>query len=502
MQEEGNIYAVIATASEYRNMSLPCLPQAVTDGEKMHTALLDVLHIPGDNIRVLGDEGTVTLQNFARALGEYRGMVGERDTLLFYFSGHGQECSLVLSDGAVNLASILQYMEKLKVGRAVFILDACYAGSLHPEHLDGQFLKTEDFDTAMRHGIAVLASSAADERSWTDPSEGSIFTSMLLLAMSERHLDRNGRLALTDLAEETRFLMDAYAEDHPDRKQTLIFRTSVETDVQFQIEHFLPYIPKIIQFESDTCYVARVKPLSTGSLKRLAVMVIPKTTYRSLADVPGLVYELLPLVRGAEVYRSEESELLHSGEKAAAVWFYFARDDDDLSMDRYYSIAVWAATPDLRRRYYRINSATKVVGDICVSENASYQLLRDMQKVTVSGEDMAECVRKWEGKFLSLSGRFQEAWQETENRQLSYPDLQSELVSWTRDVQQLFYEISDAEVPPVDLRSVYDRVAFLAGWLSDIADVLLKPDTPDTRWRIRYFVRRYRQELDVHYPHR
>lgn len=202
MKSEENIYAVVATPSDYRGLSLPDLPQAVADGEKMQKALRDVLHIPEDNIRLVGESGHVTRQNFAHALAEYRGMVSEKNTLILYFSGHGLPDSLVLSDGAIGLAGILLFMEKLAVGRSVLILDCCYAGSLHPHNEAEQLLASEGFDEAVHKGVSILASSAADERSWADAGGGSIFTAMLISAMGSRHLVRKGCLGLTDIAED------------------------------------------------------------------------------------------------------------------------------------------------------------------------------------------------------------------------------------------------------------------------------------------------------------
>ena len=97
-----------------------------------------------------------------------------------------------------------------------------------------------------------------------------------------------------------------------------------------------------------------------------------------------------------------------------------------------------------------------------------------------------------------FNDRFQEAWQEAENHQLSYAELQETLRPWTEDVQGLFEEITDAEIPPIDLRPAYDQIVRLTGWLVDITLMLQTPDNPDTRWMIRTLVRRYQQDCTLH----
>ena len=53
--------------------------------------------VPAENLRILGENGCVTAADAAIALKEFARMLGNSDTLFFYFSGHGSSGSLINS---------------------------------------------------------------------------------------------------------------------------------------------------------------------------------------------------------------------------------------------------------------------------------------------------------------------------------------------------------------------------------------------------------------------
>lgn len=141
----------------------------------------------------------------------------EDDLMLFYFSGHGAcqdgEAYLIPADAsatdlfvdtAIPLHRIKQIMRDSAKARAkVIIVDACHIGvRLSPRSLTNE---TEDFMKSVfesAEGLAVLAASAQDERSWEDPEkQHGIFTYYLLDGL-RGSADRNAdaQVTLNELA--------------------------------------------------------------------------------------------------------------------------------------------------------------------------------------------------------------------------------------------------------------------------------------------------------------
>lgn len=154
--------------------------------------------------RLEDEEGTG--ENVTARLGELSKSVGKvGGTLLFYYTGHGSPGSLYLQDGSTDIADIRDAIEgNLETGdvldRFVFIIDACFSGSLL-DPMNVMQMSHEMKNTLMVQSVMdalapkkgrdnywkklfVFASSKADETSlagW----DGSVFTNALVKGFTE-----------------------------------------------------------------------------------------------------------------------------------------------------------------------------------------------------------------------------------------------------------------------------------------------------------------------------
>ena len=186
MNKEPKKYGLLIGVERYENEELKSLPAAVRDLALMKSALTDGLKFDADDIRVLGESGVVPARSFARALSEFEGLISEEDTFVLYFSGHGTAEGLCFSDSIVNLQSIVDFVEQLRAKNKIVILDCCYAGNIQ---LSGRgTLSFEEIVSVFAgRGIAVMASSAADEKSWlSENKDASIYTKIAAAAISSR----------------------------------------------------------------------------------------------------------------------------------------------------------------------------------------------------------------------------------------------------------------------------------------------------------------------------
>ena len=111
MSKTPGTYALLAAVGNYNQESeFPNLDSSQHDLDIMTQALTRGLKIDTDNVRRLGEDGTVTAMSFARSIAEFNTMLAEIDTFIFYFSGHGQNGELVFSDNGITIRSTSQLL--------------------------------------------------------------------------------------------------------------------------------------------------------------------------------------------------------------------------------------------------------------------------------------------------------------------------------------------------------------------------------------------------------
>lgn len=210
--------ALVVGVNQYQSYPetppLPSLTYAQSDAGKMTKALQDPRFWRLERLRLLvGEAASKTaleaeLRDLARR-------VGERDTLLFYYSGHGQPNSL-------GQASVMPYDAKLtdeetwlpleriqqiiegglgSRGRYLMLVDACFSGQSLPGTRSFEIPGIKALprvEIPRLTGVgALLAASSDIELSWEDSEmEGGVFTAYLLEALNGS-ADRNGDGSIT-----------------------------------------------------------------------------------------------------------------------------------------------------------------------------------------------------------------------------------------------------------------------------------------------------------------
>ena len=122
-KKEPRKYGLLVGVSRYQEESRSSLPAAGEDLRLMKSALTDGLKFDTDDIRVLGEAGTVPAKSFARALSEFEGMICPEDIFVLYFSGHGTTQGLCFSDSVVDLQSIVDFVERLSARSKIVLFD-------------------------------------------------------------------------------------------------------------------------------------------------------------------------------------------------------------------------------------------------------------------------------------------------------------------------------------------------------------------------------------------
>ena len=492
MNKEAKKYGLLAGVGIYEDERRSPLPAAARDLVLIKSALTEGLKFDTDDIRVLGENGTVPAKSFARALSEFEGLIQSEDTFVLYFSGHGTEEGLCFTDSIVNLQSIVDFVERLSARRKIVIIDCCYAGDVHLSGR-GDLSFEEIVSSFAGRGIAVLASSAADEVSWfCENKDASLYTKILAAAVTSRRNIHKGYISLGDIADEIRYLMQLWNKTYPERMQHPIYRENYIGDILFRVEEYHPYVTQKITAETQEYYLHSVKPLNTGHLKRFAAFVILKGPDDSV--LPRITKEIVSQFKNSDIYASERSEQRFKGRSADAIWFYFGHDEEDILRSNHFAYTIWAASEDLQKVYYRENRNAEVSDGIYVYWNTSYGMVKELQKTDTPEEEIIREYQELSALLISKAEAFIKAFEETENRSLPMEEMKASYKNWAADVKRLFFKLSEADPAPAERIKWAEAILELAGWVTDLALFIERAENGnDTgeHWMIRYTISRY-----------
>ena len=498
MSRTSGIYTLLAAVGKYDpELDLTNLDSAAHDLDIMTQALTQGLKIDADNIRRLGSDGTVTTMSFARSIAEFAGMPGEDDTFIFYFSGHGQKQELMFSDGGITIKSIIDYVQKLPAKQKIVILDCCYSGQAEVGPV-GDFSYEDSIAAFAGTGIAVLASCSADGAArLTEGGYCSLYTQIVYYALTSRRKIRQGKISLTDISDEIRYLMDQWNQTHPGKKQKPIFRENMIGTIYFPVEEYHPYIPQKVFFETEDFTVHHVNPLSTGTQKRLAAFVILKKDDDSI--LPDVTRQIVSQILYSDVYSSKQSEMRFHGRPADVIWCYFGHDETDLVRSNHFAYTIWSGDEKLRETYYRENRNAEIVDDIYVFWNNSYQIVKDLHETNSSDEDIIDEYRKCANMLITHAEPFIKDLEEIKNGTLSFMAVKAANQEWVREVRQLFFKLTDADVVPIKANDWAEAILNLAGWIVDLAVIVENVDEGDETgklWLMKNSIRRYQQAVE------
>lgn len=495
------IYALLVGVGYYEEIGMGNLPTYNTDLKVFREALISGLKVPEGNIRLQSgkeEDGTVSTVELARAMAGFKSLLSDNDTFLFYYSGHGDGKNIIFSNGILELQSLINYLDTLPVKNKIVILDCCFAGNFRTAGAK-KFGFGDTVSDFAGHGIAVLASSAANETARLGPGGyHSMFTGALSTAILSRRGMRKGVLSINDIFEETRYLVNIWNKENPGKEQHPIFRSSMGGTIFFPIDEYQPYKQKEICYETRDYQVIRVKPLSTGRIKRLCAFIIPKGNGDiDMSDLPRYTKEIAAKIKYKDVYSSARSEVLHKGEPARAIWCYFSCDNNDIINGLHYAYTIWADDEELRRLYFKPIRDAFISDGIYVWKNSSYGILKQMQHPTKDRKDFIDSYKSFLALIVTLSEQFIIDMQEVVNQEIPFEVMKEKYGSWIAEVKKTFYQLSEEDIAPADLHDWSEGILTLAGWVLDMSMVLEKITFRGSQiWLIESAIKHYYESLE------
>jgi len=196
-------FALVVGHNEGNHRTVP-LQFAEKDASKMAGLFGHLAGVPKANVRLLHAPDAKALKEaLAGIRQELEPYEGVRTELFFYYSGHADEQGLLLGDTRFALRDLRVFLQSSGADVTIAILDACQSGAIVRDK-GGKRVPLLDLTmnpAGEAHGVAVITSSAATEKSQeSDELRGSFFTHFLASGMrGDADSSQDGRVTLYEL---------------------------------------------------------------------------------------------------------------------------------------------------------------------------------------------------------------------------------------------------------------------------------------------------------------
>lgn len=227
----GKTKALLIGINRYRNMEdYDNLASSNTNVKIVKMGLERCLKLSPENIKVCKGlhRNEINKGELIKFLNENISDMNDDDTLILYFTGHGDKGKIVLSDGSMTYQELMDIIEQKQIKNKVLILDCCYAGSFDIDKIDIE--PNSDMQYLIEHGYALMASCSENEESFLydgkfngQKCKVSLFSFYLtasLIALPYWQLNiYNGKLSLDDIDNRLRQMI----ESSKNKKEDFLF---------------------------------------------------------------------------------------------------------------------------------------------------------------------------------------------------------------------------------------------------------------------------------------
>lgn len=456
---------LIGVANYLPELHAPNLLLCKNDIIAMRKSLLKGLKMSSEEISVVGSD-LISIEQFVKSLQTMERLVKEDETFIFYFTGHGGKDCLLLSDGMVELQSVIDYIEKSNAKNKIIILDCCHSGGFELGKTP-ELAINESVEKFVGYGYAVFASCGAAEMSgFNDERKISTYTSFVCDAIESPYIIRKGKKSLEDINRAIYQYSQVWNQKRPLQKQTHIFRENIGGTIFFDVDKYEPYITKKIYLERDDYIIYDVEPVHIPAVKRLSVKVLLRypCTKDEIAHIAKCVVKE---VLYADVYKNEKSERHFMGKAANIIGCYFGYDDDMIDPNFVFH-TIWVDDTQDKEHWYTEAKNKHIIDGVCVEVNKSYEMVkRVMHEDEVDTEQFVANIRTLMAKLTNAGESYLRKVREYKNQVISEELLIQEVKVYNKEINALYLELTDADVPPKELHDWFLINEQIAGDIHD-----------------------------------
>lgn len=491
--------AILIGVSDYKNNNgCSDLPLCKNDIYAVEEALINGLNYNKKDIILHGEKNIV---NFSELKSSFNNITHEKDeTFIFYFSGHGAENILCLSDVNINLEDLISYINKLDFKNKIIILDCCHAGSFSiPNANKMDINKTVDLFVGC--GYAVFASCGSLEKSGFHPDKKlSLYTSIFCDAIQFRSLIKNGKKSLEEIQETIYNISKMWNRKKNIKIQFPIFRQNIGGTIYFQVEEYKPYLKEHIYEDTDEYIIYDVDPLHTFDMKRYAVKVILRQLY-DVEKISEIAREIIDKAMTYEVYNNKKSEISKKGKMVNIIWCYFAYDESDVINSSYAYITTWVDDSQDKIRWYHLYKNCFMIENIHFNEIGPYNIIKSLRTTTESNETLINMIVEITNKLTNITEEYISLFREFQNKNLMENELIEKVKLYNKQINELYLKLSDIPKVSDDLHDLFQIYFELCSCIYDFSlyyneDHLNKWDSKNRMFLFKSNIKKYQKHLE------
>lgn len=495
----GTVKATLVGVSNYDNPQTPDLSACKNDIVELKNALIKGLCVLPTNIRTLGNSGKVSIKELAVEL-QIASLIAEPDdTYIFYFSGHGNNGTLALSETNIRVQEVIELVDNIKARNKIIILDSCRSGDFMIPKVETPGID-EMVDAFVGAGYAVMASCGANENSTFYPGNRiSLYTSFLCNALTTDFIIKKGQKSLEEINELISRMSElwnqrGYRIQHP------IFRSNIAGTIYFPVQKYSPYQKQNIYKENEEYIIYEVSSFHQSMQKRYTAKIILKYQFEE-NDIVRIAKEVIDEIRYADVYINETQELKFKGLPANMIRCHMGNDEQDMIDGNFEWITVWGDDTMDKNNWYRESKNSKIIDGILVDKQTSYNMLRTLNQQTVTPEEYIQEARKDLNEIVAYANQFISKYREYANGIFSENELVNEVKGLNSKIASLYLKISDLPKAPLKCNSWAESIQQVAATIHDFT--LYYGQRTMNTWSkenrielMKIAIKRYQQEIE------
>ena len=294
----GDNHLLVVGVNKYQDSKLPQLNNAVLEAKEVKRLLLEKYQFDSDKLIELYDE-EATQSQIINALRKYVKLLGEKDTLLIYFVGHGEYDEAIdvgywIPNDAeyANIGSYLSFdmlsrwLKAIKSRHTFIIADSCYSGSFFVNNRSTRSYEDRLESMASRWLLTAGRNEPVPDG---DPGEHSPFAKAVLYHLKEND---KPRMAVSDFCNRIKVAVGNNLEALP-------FFGAIRNvgdmggEFMFRLK---PYADAIFEEESSTSTQIREdiqRSISTTSVEPPPQEGIMAESMRTIEDVRNRIEQLI-----------------------------------------------------------------------------------------------------------------------------------------------------------------------------------------------------------------
>jgi len=503
----GQIKGLLVGVSSYNSTSIVDLPFCKNDISLMQNALVNGLNAISEDIIICGYDGTVSEDEFVKALTLLSILCSEDDTVFFYFSGHGgivnNQHVLMLSDTPVGTDKIIHFLEKAISKNKIICLDACQSGKFEIDQ-SAIFDINDTVERFAGRGYAVFASSGALQSSYGHPEKPiSLFTAFLSDAISDRHFVRQGKRSLYDIKKLLFLYMDIWNKKNPKRQQTPIYRANLGGTIYFCIEEYHPFNTLKMYENCQNYIIHSVEPLHSSNAKRYSVKVILKSAF-SFDEIASINHKIVEKVKELEIYSNDLQQKRWRGVSANRIFCYFGFDEEDMINSNFVCHTTWVDDSQNKEWWYKANGSDSfIVNNTHISVHSYYDSLKAfINDHTADKETTVKDTRLIMATLIMLAEKVIAIYNEYINNTVSENELIIDLQPLLPQINEFYFKETELPTSPIDIDEWSQKCSALAGTIHDMTlyypGIFLSDRTPENRKAcMNMTIERYYQDVEA-----